>query len=200
MAAPRRGISAKAVRYELLVFAEGQVTEEQYLKHYHRRNRRRVNVEIHEFHGTPMALVKRAIDAKKKNERAQKRGGGRSHDEVWCVFDVDEHHDLKQAATLAREHGIHVAISNPCIELWFLLHFEPQTAFIDRHDVQEKAREHTKCRKALSESALGDLEANYADAKSRAQDLDDKHRGDGTEFPENNPSSGVWKLVDSIER
>jgi len=181
----------------LLIFAEGEVTEEDYLKHWHRRFRASVNVEIHEFHGTPLALVQRAVEAKEAEEKAQRRGRGRAHDEVWCVFDVDQHPRLGEAIDLAKHSGIHLAISNPCIELWFVLHFADQTAYIDVHTVQRLARGHLDCDKALSVAALAELDRGYDEAKIRAQSLDAKHRGDGTPAP-GNPSSSIWQLVDSI--
>jgi hypothetical protein len=58
MSPPRRRVTGKALRYEILVFAEGKVTEEGYLRHHHSRNRSTVNVEIHEFRGNPLSLVK----------------------------------------------------------------------------------------------------------------------------------------------
>jgi RloB-like protein len=199
MPPPRRRVSKQAIRYALLVFVEGAVTEEQYLKHLHRRNRLRVHVDVDEFRGDPLSLVRRAIDAKKREERAERRGRGRAHDEVWCVFDVDEHPDLKHAISLAREHGISLAISNPCLELWFLLHFQDQTGFMHRHEAQAAAEEHTECDKTLTEAGLAMLDAGYPDAKDRARHLEAKHEGDGTSFPDDNPSSGVWRIVDSIE-
>lgn len=197
MAPPRRTVSAQPSRQELLVFVEGAVTEEDYLKHWHRRFRRQVNVEIHEFHGTPMALVERAAEEKARNEKAEKRGRGRAHDEVWCVFDVDEHPHLAGALELASRNGIRLAISNPCIELWFLLHFSEQNAYIERSAAQRTAKTHLACAKNLTDSALQKLDAGFEIAKIRAQRLDEKHRGDGTPEP-GNPSSGLWRLVDVI--
>lgn len=200
MSPPRRRVTEEALRYEILVFAEGKVTEEGYLRHHHSRNRSAVNVQIDEFRGDPLSLVRQAIKEKKNGERDEKRGRGRAHDEVWCVFDVDQHPDLKHAVSLAREHGIRLAVSNPCIELWFLLHFQSQTAFIDRHDAQRAAERHTKSGKSLSREALSALDSNYESAKDRARRLARKHEGDGTEFPDDNPSSDVWEIVDSIHR
>ena len=198
MPSPRRRIRARAPSRDLLVFVEGEVTEEQYFNYYRREHRETVRVEIHPFHGTPLSLVKKAVAEKKRNDREARRGRGRAHDEVWCVFDVDEHPDLNQAVSLARDHDIHLAISNPCIELWFLLHFQPQGAFIHRHYAQRAAKAYTGCDKALSNDALMRLDGAYEVAKQRAQELDEKHRGDLTFLPDDNPSSGLWRVVDSI--
>lgn len=180
------------------MFVEGEATEEQYLTHYHRLHRRQVNVEIDPYRGAPLQMVQRAAKVKKKNERQAKRQG-RAHDEVWCVFDVDQHANLPQAIALANAHGINLAISNPCLELWFLLHFQDQTAYINSRDVQGLVEEQLRCGKRLDPAALQILEANFAAAKGRAQRLEAKHKGDDTPHP-GNPSSDAWKIIDSISR
>lgn len=193
-----RRVSTDAVKHSLLVFTEGKATESEYLTHYKRLHRQTTTVEIDPFHGTPLALVKRAAETKRRNEKRAKREG-RAHDEVWCVFDVDEHAHLSEAIVQARDNGINIAISSPCIELWFLLHFENQTAFIERHDVQRRSKEKLGCEKRLDKEALELLEENFGDAKDRAQGLDKKHEGDGSPEHEN-PSTNVWEIIDSIAR
>jgi hypothetical protein len=190
-------VTKDALRFELLVFVEGEVTEEQYLIHYRRRHRAKANVQIADPHGTPFSLVERAVEAKKDDERDARRKGGRARDEYWCVCDVDEHPKLREAIELAVRNDIKLAISNPCIELWFLIHFEDQFAYIDRHDSQTAAKTHTKCDKTLTTDALEELEERFAEAKDRARRLEAKHMGDGTPAP-GNPSSDVWRIIDSI--
>jgi hypothetical protein len=51
--------------------------------------------------------------------------------------------------------------------------------------------------KSLTLSTLELLGDRFDCARERAVRLDEKHHGDGTSAP-GNPSSGVWKLVDSI--
>ncbi|MGH3940412.1 MAG: RloB family protein, partial [Pseudonocardiaceae bacterium] len=61
----------------------------------------------------------------------------------WCVFDVEwpkNHPNLKQAIQLARDHNIRLAISNPCFELWLILHFEDQTAFLNTDEAETRSR------------------------------------------------------------
>lgn len=193
----RRSVGTDAIKYSLLVFTEGEATENEYLTHYKRLQRQTTTVEIDDFHGTPLALVKQAAETKRRNERQAKRKG-RAHDEVWCVFDVDEHPDLADALCQAHDNGIKVAISSPCIELWFLLHFCDQTAHIHRHKAQRRAKEFG-CEKRLDKKVLVRLQAGFTEAKRRAQQLDTKHEGDGSPQYEN-PSSNVWEIIDSIAR
>jgi RloB-like protein len=197
VAAPRRRVGTGPRRKELLVLVEGDVTEEGYLLFWRRRFRRLALVEVHEFHGTPMSLVEKAVELKAAEEREARRGRGPAHDEVWCVFDVDVHPHLQEAIALASKKEINLAISNPCIELWFLLHFVDQRAYIERHAAQKAAKMVLGCDKQLTSSALERMADNFETAKARARSLDDKHRKDDTPAP-GNPSSEVWRLVDSI--
>jgi hypothetical protein len=57
------------------------------------------------------------------------------YDEVWCVFDRDEHEDIATAIDVAKRSGLYIAYSNPSFELWFLYHFQSQTAHIERDDL-----------------------------------------------------------------
>jgi hypothetical protein len=197
VAAPRRKVAAEPRRKELLILVEGRVTEEAYLLFWSRRWRRRALVEIHEFRGTPMSLVEKAVEVRAEEKRQEKRGRGRAHDEVWCAFDIDEHPHLAEAIELAGRNGISLAISNPCIELWFLLHFVDQRAHLERQVAQREAKAALGCGKDLSAAALEQMADRFETAKSRALGLEVKHRGDGTPDP-GNPSSGMWRLVDSI--
>lgn len=88
-------------------------------------------------------------------------------------------------------------MSNPCLELWFILHFENQTAYLERDVAQHRAEELLGCSKILTDSALRALAGNYDQARRRAIKLGEKHAGDGSP-PASNPSSGMWRLIDVI--
>lgn len=69
------------------------------------------------------ALVKKAKEIAQREE-----SHGR---EVWCVFDYDyqgdeknQKQDFNQAIITATSSKFHVAWSNDCIELWFVLHYK----------------------------------------------------------------------------
>jgi hypothetical protein len=113
------------------------------------------------------------------------------------VFDIDEHPNVAQAVALARDNDIQLAISNPCLELWFILHFEDQTAWIDRKVAQDRSQDLLSCGKVLTPEAFGLLRERHDAAAARAQALDEKHRLDGSP-PGENPSSSVWRLIEAI--
>ncbi len=101
----------------------------------------------------------------------------------------------------ARQERINLAVSNPCIGLWFVWHFQNQAAYIERGDAQRLSRKQLGCDKTLTSSAL-DLLAEpgrYDAARGRALRMDAKHDGDGSPVG-SNPSSGVHTLVERIGR
>ena len=142
----------------------------------------------------PLTLVRRAIDIRLRDKRK-----GREIDEIWCVFDVEwpqNHPNLAQAISLARGDGIFLAISNPCFELWLILHFHDQTAFLNT-DAACAAR-----RACDGSSGKGLDPSVYLPRRNaavrRAQWLEQNHIGNGTTFPNDNPSSGMHALVTSV--
>ena len=186
--------AARGTRRIIRVLAEGRATEPDYLEYWDRRDSGvRLDIDKDSAGCAPMTLVERAREQKKSQSRRDP-----DFDEIWCVFDVDAHPDLKSAMSEARDAGIRTAVSNPCFELWLVLHEEDRTAHVDRHTIQRRARELGLVEgKSIPEAALPRLLDGYEDAKGRAQALDAKHDGDGRD-PGANPSSGVWRLIDSI--
>lgn len=143
-------------------------------------------------------MVDVAVEQKRRADRDEKRGRGRAYDEVWCVFDVDEHHALDETRTKARDNGVRLAVSNPCIELWFLLHFHDQTAELDRAAAQSRSAKALGCGKSLSIECRQALSSRHDEAVARAKALSLRHEGNGLS-PDANPSSSMWELIESIK-
>jgi len=129
----------------------------------------------------PSLVVK---TAKRRREEA---------DEVWCVFDRDEHPDFDSAIEEATRKGLLVAASNASFELWLLLHFQDCTRHEERGRLVQLLREHVDYRKAIS---FGDFREGIGDAVRRARALEE--RAGALEEPRRNPTTGVWRLVAAI--
>jgi hypothetical protein len=196
---PQRRLAKAAIRPSILVFTEGKKTEPIYLNYWRRVHRQQVLVDVSDEHGPPLTLVKRAVAQRATDERQARYGKGAAYSEYWCVFDIDEHPDVRIALELAESKGIQVAVTNPCVELWFLLHFEDQRAAIDRVEAQRKIRDLLRFEKVPTHQVLEDLVVRYVDARRRAIALDTKHELDGSPY-RSNPSSEVWHLVDRMSR
>jgi hypothetical protein len=141
-------------------------------------------------------LVERAAESKKDSERRARRAedANLKYDEVWCVFDIDEHPKVPEAKNQARDNNIHLAISNPCFELWVLLHFQNQTAYVSRDAVQRLCREYLP--KYVKQVPFGSLQSTYNDAVDRARTLEKMHATNRT--ADDNPSTSVYKLTERI--
>ena len=179
------------------MLTEGERTEPGYLTLWARRNRGIVRLDLADTGMTPDALVRRAKEHVRGSPRS--RRAGRDFDEIWCVFDTDEHENLSQAMEDARQTDIEVAVSNPCFELWLVLHVQEQTAHIHRHDVQQLSSElGLSDGKRIADTARTTLVEAFDTARQRARALDERHAGNGSP-PRSNPSTDVWRLVDRLE-
>jgi hypothetical protein len=115
------------------------------------------------------------------------------------VFDVEapqRHPNLSEALELAGKNEIRVAISNPCFEFWLMLHFRDYRAWLSNDDARRIRR---ACDGRQDKGLLG---AVYMPSRSlaaqRAKSIDVMHADNGTVFPEDNPSSGVYRLIAAV--
>lgn len=196
----KRRVAVRQPRKTFVIFCEGERTEPEYLQALKRKPSVRdvaaVDIRVETSHGgAPLTLVSMAADARSRaiSEEAE-------IDEFWCVFDVEwpvNHANLKETIDQAHRNEIGVAISNPCFELWLILHFQDQDRWLN-NDQAAKLR-----RRLDGSSGKGVDAAKYmpftGDAARRAAKLDERHSRDGSPFPENNPSSGMHRLLAAVE-
>jgi RloB-like protein len=196
----KRKVAIRSPRKTLLVFCEGVRTEPEYLQALKRQPFVRdvaavdLRVEPRREGAVPLTLVSIAADARGKaiDEEAE-------IDEFWCVFDVEwpiNHPNLHDALERARRNDIQLAISNPCFELWLILHFQDQDGWLDNQQAD-------RIRRQLDGSSDKGLDpAKYMlltkDAARRAAKLEERHRRNDTQFPHDNPSSTMFRLLSAV--
>lgn len=113
---------------------------------------------------------------------------------VWCVYDRDDHPHLAEAGQMARDNGIHVALSNPCFELWLLLHFRESPGMQSRDRIREML---TTCVPNYDKHVSYQCYApGYTDAARRAERLDSLAQDAGESG--RNPTTGVYRLTQQI--
>ena len=186
----------RASRKQKTVFrlhVEGKVTEREYFQCVKSPD---IHLSFAQSAGLdPKSLVQKArAELRLRNPRDTNN----SFDELWCVFDVDQHERLAEALSDARNSGINVAVSNPCFELWLVLHVRDQNAYTSRTAIQRESRHlHLTEGKNLAEGACDRLKGSTLDAKKRAIELSRNHVETGS-GELNNPSSTVWRVVDRL--
>jgi hypothetical protein len=199
---PARGQPRIDPKCTILVVSEGKVTEPEYLNGFvdYAKNQR-VKLEIVPGAGAPRTIVEIAKEKKRENEeRANcERDENIRYDHVWCVFDIDNHPNVPDAKQMARDNGIELAISNPCVEIWLWLHFADQPGLKDRHTLQTMMGRHISgyCKDNKHVNFQG-LQNGYSDAVRRAKRLDDDAKQANEEG--RNPSTGFWKLTEQIQK
>jgi hypothetical protein len=196
---PARRTATREPTRRLLVVSEGKVTEPEYLRGFWRWVRNNtIEIVFPDKHGVPLTLVKLAVKLKVSAEKQAKRerDGFLAYDEVWCVFDIDEHPGVNDARQLARARGIKLAVSNPCFELWILLHFRESPGPRHRHNVMELVAE--KLPGYDKHLRFDDLASGVEDADRRARALQTQADEEGE--PHRNPTTGVYRLTESIAR
>lgn len=184
----------------ILIVCEGAKTEPIYLdkmkKHY-RLPAAKIEIVPGNISGTnPKSVVEYA---KRRMEELVRENNDIENENVWCVFDRDQHEKLHEALQQAEDNGFGVGFSNPSFELWLLLHFQDQQAEIERKVVTSRLKKHIKDYEKNSRGTFDRTIDRLAEAKTRAEYLRKMHIRNKN--PENhNPSTSVDKLVNHLEK
>lgn len=197
----------------VVVACEDTYAVKQYFAKFRTRRTQLTVLPTEDCRSNPRAVIERLHDHKRKY--AQEEG-----DEFWFCIDADHwicgHHqrELSQVLQECRQKGYGIAISNPCFEVWLLLHFteindeivlrmlgknSSETVNIEEleslrcdsfvHELRNFAGQYNKSRV----SALKLSAAQVRQATQRAQDRDTGN-GDVPQVP----GTRVYKLVESL--
>jgi hypothetical protein len=197
---PKYDLARRAPREEqkkrIVVFCEGEVTEATYLEELGRLYRSH-RIEVHpkpNGRNAPINLVLAAKAARAKSVE--------NDDEFWAVFDRDQHHGIPEAFQIAKDSGVKIAFSNPCFEMWLLVHFQAQTAHIARNALPKMLRKfmHGYEKEPDTKLLFADGYALFEQAKKRAHSLWVQHERDRKLPIDQNPGSTAFRLVDAIRR
>lgn len=181
----------------ILIVCEGAVTEKQYFEKFANHKKSLIKVQIAKETGEPLSLVEYAITCKvQSHDRARRHGDANlEFESVWCVFDVDEHHRLDEAKAMAAGNGIELAISNPCFELWLILHHRDNPGMHGRRYMQNLLSEYIP--RYNKHVDFAQYAPGYTEAVKRAKRLDEVARQAGT--PGHNPTTNVYELTELID-
>jgi hypothetical protein len=194
---PGRRPAFRTTKKRILIVCEGANTEPQYFEQFVDAHRDAiVDVETAEAAGVPLSVVRAAKRLKNSAVSAAKRVGNPylKYDSVWATFDVDEHPHVSEALQMAKRNGVNVALSNPCFELWLILHLRDAPGIIHRHAAQ-----------AMLKKFVANYDKNvdyevyrigYEKAAERARRLDERAAEVGE--PGRNPTTGIYKLTETI--
>jgi hypothetical protein len=207
----KRGSRRRQVKPVILIVTEGSQTEPKYFEHFRTRQ---MNLDIRVVGSRNSAgetdytsLIRRAVEYQEKNQLSASSG-----DAVWVVADGDVNYNnpdpitakdqqLKQARKLAEKKGVQLAISNPCFEFWYLLHFQYTTKFMKDYDAVRGVLKNHLADYEKSDDVFQQLVEQTAGAIENAKRVEAQHLKDGAELPFGiaiNPFTDVYQLVEQL--
>jgi hypothetical protein len=151
-----RNQKRRAPYNRILIVTEGKKTEPNYFKEIIAKHKlHTANIEVrHCQYGTSPLQVVEYARALFQNGDPHKRIWAKTFEQVYAVFDRDDHETYFEALDLAAQLNgkfrndekkpviFQAAPSVPCFELWLLLHFEEISAPIHRGEVFKRLKKH----------------------------------------------------------
>lgn len=185
----RRSSGTRVERKRFLILCEGE-TEERYFLGMRTRG------------GPVLEVVNPKVDHLNVIVEAQRRwriddydDSGDDGDEVWCVLDTELDRELAGQILVKAKGKVQLALSTPCFDYWLLLHHKDHRAPFQAAGEVEKALKSALPGWSKGTTRFTDFKDGVGDACQRAKAVD----SDGGSHLRN-PSTSVWKLVESIAR
>ena len=194
----RRQRATKLPKRRFYILCEGKKTEPGYFSALQKLLPRTIiALQIEKAAGVPLTIAKTAVAraksigiGKKKTRNSFEKG-----DQVWAVFDRDEHPNYEEAIQLCAANNVGVARSNPCFEVWLILH----QAEYHRPDNRHEAQAHLKAIRPDYDGKTMDFDeilARLDIAEQRAIAQYNARLAEGE--PPGPPHTTVWVLTRAI--
>ncbi len=184
---------------KILIAVEGKnKTEKTYFSNFE-DGKKPYNITYAKGNNTdPLKLVKMLVKEIEKMELDLQDG-----DAAYCIFDTDIDPDknkiINEAIQLAKKNNIKIITSSPCVELWFLLHYDYTTANMRNEEVIKRLKKfYPKYEKNVN--IFPDIIENLYKAIERAKKLE-KYQLDNTRrigTVEANPNTEIYKIVEYL--
>ncbi len=161
-----------------------------------------MSIESRRGVGAPITIAEHAVEfaGGKRSKRGNRgeRNSFEERDQIWAVFDRDEHERYDEAVRLCEENGVRIARSNPCFEVWLILHERDYHRPDDRKEVQNELR---RLRPEFSAKGAkipncDEMVERLLEAEKRGRELCLRREEEGE--PHGRPSTTVGELTKAI--
>ena len=137
----KRSRHSREPQRKFILFCEGAKTEVAYFKAIRRvYSSTLIDLEVHGGAGVPYTIAEKAIEQAKSlgliRRSRRRKDSYETGDRVWAVFDRDDHPRFNEAVANCQACNVGVGFSNPCFELWLILHERDVGRYEDRHAMQ----------------------------------------------------------------
>ncbi len=159
--------------------------------------------------GVPTTVLRKAKDEQKKEKK--RRYNELGYDDVYCVIDKDRHKKFEQVKNEIKEiEDFQAIISIPCLEFWFLLHYEySRSGYYQGGDLLSPCKEcikklkyfypsYGKTDKKFFKKIENDIDKAKRHAKSIMKEIKgDKKKNTGDDGYD--PSTEMYVLVEKLQ-
>ena len=195
----QRGKYSRKSKRVILVSYEGKnKTEKIYFNNFSNRENNFILQVVPGNETDPINLVKQTI--KKVNELGLDL---ESDDKAFCIFDTDtqskKDKQIIEAINLATVYNIKMITSCPCFEIWFLLHYEYTTAFLDNNAIIDKLKKHNE-KYEKNYNIYPEIQDKINRAIENAKKLEQYQLDNikGKHSVEANPHTNVYEIIEEI--
>jgi RloB-like protein len=131
-----------------------------------------------------------------RDEAKRLRDDSAAYDEVWCLFDGNEHPHEDEARNQAQDNGIYLAVSCPSVELWVLLHSQERRGHITTKEALSLCHKLGLMSDKHILNPIQLYKSQYAAAKARSESLRRINERNGNSRC--NPYTDIDLLVEAI--
>ena len=135
----KRSQGKKKRNKKICIATEGEVHEKIYFEGMKKFTNDTILLEViasNDGNSSPCKILNSLLDCSKEIRKY--------HDELWLVVDVDRwvsDGKLKKVVQTCLENNISLGISNPCFEIWLILHFQEADPSMKRGDYKKALSE-----------------------------------------------------------
>lgn len=194
----RNKYNRKSKRVVLVAYEGENKTEKNYLSNFSGRDKDYIIKPVPGNETDPINLVRQTIQKVKDLSLDLSED-----DKAYCVFDTDtkpeKNIQIESAIKLAKDNAIIPIVSAPCVELWFLLHYEYTTAVINSNDVIERLKKHyPKYEKNCNIYSEIKDRVDIAIKNSKKLEKYQKQNNKKLQTVDANPYTEMYKLVEEL--
>lgn len=184
----KRYINIRDIKETFLILCEGEQTEVNYFNQFRLSSASVKSVGVGR---SSYKLLLKALQIIKN---------GKEHDQYWLVFDRDEETNsvkqIKDSFLQAKKENVKIALSNPCFELWYALHYKKYNNAVNAKDLIKLLKKEMKGYNKKSSNHYEELISKQDIAIKNANDLFTNY---SDYIPEKaNPSTTVFQLVEEL--
>lgn len=194
----RNNHNRKSKRVVLVAYEGENKTEKNYFDNFLGRDKNYIIKSVPGNETDPINLVKQTIKKVKDLELDLSLD-----DKAFCIFDTDtkleKNVQIEAAIKMSKKNNIIPIVSSPCVELWFLLHYEYTTAMVSSNEVIERLkRYYPKYEKNCNIYPDIKDKTNKAIDNSKKLEKYQKQNNRKLQTVEANPYTEIYKIVEEL--